>query len=328
MRVSKNKAIAAIFTMALATGTLFGCSQSDQAASDNQSSQSQNTASETQGEPQDRTIADMRGDEVLVPAEADTVMTVNSVATQMVLMLGGEDAAATMGRGFDYSEGSLNQAMFPGLAGKPTITGTDVTVENVAAIDPGIVLNGDDDTIEALRGAGIPDVRIERIGGSLTDHYSPGERVLRLSDSVYGSTSVAAIGVAAHECGHAIQHKVGYFPLKLRSLSVPIANIGSKLYWPVILLGLILSYMQLVQIGVLLFVFVVLFQLITLPVEFNASGRALRILEERGILAGDELKGAEKVLRAAAMTYVASLFSSILQLLRLVLLTRRDNRRR
>lgn len=179
-----------------------------------------------------------------------------------------------------------------------------------------------------LRGAGIPDVRIERIGGSLTDHYSPGERVLRLSDSVYGSTSVAAIGVAAHECGHAIQHKAGYFPLKLRSLSVPIANIGSKLYWPVILLGLILSYMQLVQIGVLLFVFVVLFQLITLPVEFNASGRALRILEERGILAGDELKGAEKVLRAAAMTYVASLFSSILQLLRLVLLTRRDNRRR
>ena len=121
MRVSKNKAIAAIFTMALATGTLFGCSQSDHAASDNQSSQSQNTASETQGEPQDRTIADMRGDEVLVPAEADTVMTVNSVATQMVLMLGGEDAAATMGRGFDYSEGSLNQAMFPGLAGKPTI---------------------------------------------------------------------------------------------------------------------------------------------------------------------------------------------------------------
>lgn len=152
--------------------------------------------------------------------------------------------------------------------------------------------------------------------------------MLRLSDSVYGSTSVAAIGVAAHECGHAIQHKVGYFPLKLRSLSVPIANIGSKLYWPVILLGLILSYMQLVQIGVLLFVFVVLFQLITLPVEFNASGRALRILEERGILAGDELKGAEKVLRAAAMTYVASLFSSILQLLRLVPLTRRDNRRR
>ena len=161
MRVSKNKAIAAIFTMALATGTLFGCSQSDQAASDNQSSQSQNTASETQGEPQDRTIADMRGDEVLVPAEADTVMTVNSVATQMVLMLGGEDAAATMGRGFDYSEGSLNQAMFPGLAGKPTITGTDVTVENVAAIDPGLVLNGDDDTIEALRGAGggrFPDI--------------------------------------------------------------------------------------------------------------------------------------------------------------------------
>ena len=171
-----------------------------------------------------------------------------------------------------------------------------------------------------LRGAGIPDVRIERIGGSLTDHYSPGERVLRLSDNVYGSTSVAAIGVAAHECGHAIQHKVGYFPLKLRSLSVPIANIGSKLYWPVILLGLILSYMQLVQIGVLLFVFVVLFQLITLPVEFNASHRAMQELEHTGILGSAELKDTRKVLTAAAMTYVASAASMILQLLRLIIL--------
>ena len=181
---------------------------------------------------------------------------------------------------------------------------------------------------QILRSAGITDVRIERIRGSLTDHYSPRERVLRLSDSVYGSTSVAAIGVAAHECGHAIQHQVGYFPLKLRSLSVPVANIGSMIYWPVILLGLILGYMELAQIGVLLFGLVVAFQLITLPVEINASGRALRVLSDSGILAGDEMQGAEKALRAAAMTYVAALFSSVLQLLRLMLLTCRDDRRR
>lgn len=179
-----------------------------------------------------------------------------------------------------------------------------------------------------LHKAGIFDVRIERVRGSLTDHYSPNEKVLRLSESVYGSTSVAAIGVAAHECGHAIQHHEGYFPLTLRSASVPIANIGSKLSWPVILLGLIMGWTGLAQIGVLLFTFVVFFQLITLPVEFNASSRALRVLEERKLLIGGELKGATKVLRAAALTYVASLFSSILQLLRLILLTKRNDRRR
>lgn len=173
-----------------------------------------------------------------------------------------------------------------------------------------------------LRRAGIYDVRIERVSGSLTDYYSPGEKVLKLSESVYGSTSVAAIGVAAHECGHAIQHSVEYFPLKLRSAAVPVANIGSKIYWPVILLGLILGYMQLAQIGVLLFSFIVLFQLITLPVEFDASGRALHVLADDGILAGDELDGAKRVLRAAALTYVAALFSSVLQLLRLMMLTR------
>lgn len=179
-----------------------------------------------------------------------------------------------------------------------------------------------------LHRAGIFDVKIERVRGSLTDHYSPKEKVLRLSDDVYGSTSVAAIGVAAHECGHAIQHHVGYFPLKLRSASVPIANIGSKIYWPVIIIGLIIGYMEIAQIGVLLFSFVVLFQLITLPVEFNASSRALEVLTERKLLIGGELKGAQKVLKAAALTYVASLFSSILQLLRLILLTRNNNRRK
>ena len=174
-----------------------------------------------------------------------------------------------------------------------------------------------------LNGAGIHDVRIERVSGSLTDHYAPNEKVLRLSDSVYGSTSVAAIGVAAHECGHAIQHAVGYGPLKMRSLAVPIANIGSKLSWPIIIIGLVLGLTGLAQVGVFLFTFVVLFQLITLPVEFNASSRALKILEGGNMLMEDELRGASKVLRAAAMTYVASLLATILQLLRLVLITRR-----
>ena len=180
---------------------------------------------------------------------------------------------------------------------------------------------------QILQRSGIYDVRIERVRGNLTDHYSPHEKVLRLSDSVYGSTSVAAIGVAAHECGHAIQHHVGYAPLKLRSASVPIANFGSKLYWPIILIGLLMGYMQLAQIGILLFAFVVFFQLVTLPVEFNASRRALAILSGNNILWEEEMRGARKVLTAAAMTYVASLFSSILQMLRLIILTgRRDSR--
>lgn len=202
------------------------------------------------------------------------------------------------------------------------------TYKNFSKFSNGKGLPAEDVAALILHKAGIYDVRIERIRGSLTDHYSPNEKVLRLSDTVYGSTSVAAIGVAAHECGHAIQHHQGYFPLKLRSASVPIANIGSKLSWPIILIGLIFGWMGIAQIGVYLFTFVVFFQLITLPVEFNASSRALRVLEERKLLIGGELKGASKVLKAAALTYVAALFSSILQLLRLILLTRGNNRRR
>lgn len=178
-----------------------------------------------------------------------------------------------------------------------------------------------------LQDAGIYDVHIERIRGNLTDHYSPSEKILRLSDSVYGSSSVAAIGVAAHECGHAIQHQVGYGPLTLRSFAVPIANIGSKLSWPLILLGLALGFTGLSQAGVILFTFVVFFQLITLPVEFNASHRALSILRNSNMLEDQELRGARKVLTAAALTYVAALFSSILQLLRLILITQRRERR-
>jgi len=179
---------------------------------------------------------------------------------------------------------------------------------------------------QMLREAGITDVRIERIAGDLTDHYDPRNKVLRLSDSVYGSSSVAAVGVAAHECGHAIQHQVGYVPIKIRNAIVPVVNLGSKLSWPVIILGLIFSSFKVLQIGILLFALTLAFQVVTLPVEFNASGRALRILKSRGILRDNELRGARKVLSAAAMTYVTSTISTILQLLRLVLIFgRRSN---
>ncbi len=181
---------------------------------------------------------------------------------------------------------------------------------------------------QILHGAGIYDVKIERIRGNLTDHYSPNEKVLRLSDATYGKTSVAALGVAAHECGHAIQHQENYAPLRLRSASVPLANIGSKVSWPVILIGLLLGFTELAQFGIFLFIFVVLFQLITLPVEFDASARALKILEQDNILEGEEHKGATKVLKAAAMTYVAALFTTILQLLRLVLIVSGNSRSR
>ena len=179
-----------------------------------------------------------------------------------------------------------------------------------------------------LRQSGIYDVRIEHISGNLTDHYDPSSKVLRLSDSVYGSTSVAAIGVAAHECGHAIQHQKGYGPLVLRSTLVPAANIGSSLSWPVFVAGLIFSMRPLLMIGILLFGLAVIFQLVTLPVEFNASSRAIQILEGTGMLGSSEVTGAKKVLRAAAMTYVASAASMILQLLRLIILfggRRRDD---
>lgn len=176
---------------------------------------------------------------------------------------------------------------------------------------------------QVLQGAGIYDVRIERVAGNLSDHYDPRSKVLRLSDSVYNQTSVAAVGVAAHECGHAIQHARGYAALKLRSVLVPVANFGSQIAWPLILIGLLIggsSSWYIMMAGVVAFSLAVLFQLVTLPVEFNASGRALRILEESNLLIDDELRGARKVLSAAALTYVASAAASVLQLLRLVLL--------
>ena len=179
-----------------------------------------------------------------------------------------------------------------------------------------------------LQMSGIYDVRIEHIGGSLTDHYDPSNKVLRLSDSVYGSTSVAAIGVAAHECGHAVQHDKGYAPLQIRSALVPAANIGSKAGIPLIILGAFLGMNQLlIQIGIWVFALAVLFQVVTLPVEFNASGRALAMLGNYGMMERDEVSGCKKVLRAAALTYVAAAASSILQLLRLVLMFGRRSSR-
>lgn len=177
--------------------------------------------------------------------------------------------------------------------------------------------------------AGLQTVRVEHVSGNLTDHYDPKSKVLRLSDTTYGSASVAAIGVAAHECGHAIQDAEGYSPLRLRSTLVPAANLGSKLGIPIILLGVLLgSSSTLIQIGIWTFSLAVLFQLVTLPVEFNASNRAIKILDSRGILGQEELSMCRKVLSAAAMTYVAAAASSIMQLLRLVLLfggRRRDD---
>lgn len=174
---------------------------------------------------------------------------------------------------------------------------------------------------QLLRSQGIYDVSVQRISGSLTDNYNPRHKTLNLSDSVYNSTSVAAIGVAAHETGHAIQHAQGYGPLSFRTALFPFANIGSRLSWIFIIAGLIFgSTNVLVDIGILMFSLAVLFQLVTLPVEFNASSRALKLLESEGYLYGDENRQARKVLTAAAMTYVAAAATAILQLLRLIYL--------
>lgn len=178
-----------------------------------------------------------------------------------------------------------------------------------------------------LKQAHITNVRIERISGNLTDHYDPQAKVLRLSDVVYGSMSVAAIGVAAHECGHAIQDATGYQPLITRRKLVPACNIGSKLSMPIILLGIIFGATGLMNVGIILFSLVVVFQLVTLPVEFDASKRACTILETSGRFMSNEMDGVKTVLKAAAMTYISSALNSILQLIRLVLMSRNRGRR-
>ena len=174
-----------------------------------------------------------------------------------------------------------------------------------------------------LSASGVTGVRIERVGGNLTDHYDPKTNVIRLSDSVYSSTSTAAIGVACHEAGHAVQYAVGYGPIKLRAAIIPVTNFGTKIAWPLMLAGLLLSGMSyylynLVYVGIACFSLSLVFQLVTLPVEFNASRRALVAIEEGNLLTADELVGARKTLRAAAMTYVAAVATSLAQLLRLL----------
>ena len=178
---------------------------------------------------------------------------------------------------------------------------------------------------QILDANGLQNIRIEHVSGDLTDHYSPNENVIRLSDSTYNSTSVAAIGVAAHECGHAVQHQVGYVPIKIRNGIVPIVNVCNILSMPIFIIGLILGLGRLAMVGAILFGAVLVFQLVTLPTEINASRRAMKTLESMYLLEGDELTGARKTLTAAAMTYVAAVASTALQFLRLVLLA---NRRR
>lgn len=183
-------------------------------------------------------------------------------------------------------------------------------------------MTGADVAKRLLNNQGIYDVTVRKVAGNLTDHYDPRTKTVNLSESVHDSTSVAAIGVAAHECGHAMQDNTEYVPLKLRAAIVPVANIGARISWPLILLGVFIAGFgsPFVQIGILLFSLSVIFQLVTLPVEFNASARAVRLLDETGILLGEEVDGTRKVLGAAALTYVAAAAASILQLLRLVIL--------
>lgn len=176
-----------------------------------------------------------------------------------------------------------------------------------------------------LSRSGCDEVNIEPTAGQLTDHYDPKSNILRLSASVYGSSSVAAIGVAAHECGHAMQQHEDYSMLRLRSALVPVVNIGSNLYFPIFLLGLVFSWQPLIGVGIACFALTLLFALVTLPVEFNASNRAIRALSSGGYLTEEELRGAKAVLDAAALTYVASAISSLLQLVRLLLIARRHD---
>ena len=175
---------------------------------------------------------------------------------------------------------------------------------------------------------GLSYIRIEHINGELTDHYDPSANVIRLSDSVYNNDSVAAVGVAAHEAGHAVQYAEGYGPIKVRSAIIPITQFGSNLSTPLVIFGIIFSSNVLITAGILLFCTVVLFQAITLPVEFNASGRALKVLREEHFLDDDEMKGAKSVLTAAALTYVAAMFSTLASLARLLLIRNRNNSRR
>lgn len=189
-------------------------------------------------------------------------------------------------------------------------------------------VTGADAAMAVLRANGVEGVRIERVAGQLTDHFDPQENVIRLSQSVYGADSVAAVGVAAHEAGHAVQYAIGYSPIKLRAAIIPVTRIGSTLAMPLIFIGMFINLFSLVRIGILFFFFAVLFQALTLPVELDASNRAIDALEGTSLLYEDELPGAQKTLRAAALTYVAALLVSLAQFLRLLAIFGGGRRRR
>lgn len=186
-------------------------------------------------------------------------------------------------------------------------------------------LTGADAAMNVLRHYQIYDVKIEHISGRMTDHYDPRTKVIRLSDGVYNGTSIAAVGIACHEAGHAAQHANGYVPIKIRNAIIPICNIGSMAGIPLAIIGLFLSSELLINVGLLLYSFVAIFQLATLPVEFNASARAISVIKDSGMLMADEVPGAKKMLTAAAMTYVAALATSLANLLRLLLIFGRRN---
>lgn len=196
----------------------------------------------------------------------------------------------------------------------------NATYSTYARVGSRCGLTGAEAAERLLRSQGIYDVAVRRVSGHLTDHYDPRTKTVNLSDAVYGATSIAAIGVAAHECGHAMQDAGAYVPLRLRAALVPVANFGAQISWPLILIGFFMGGGFLVDIGILLFSAAVLFQLVTLPVEYNASHRAVKLLDSIGILRDQEVGQARKVLGAAALTYVAAAAASILQLLRLLLL--------
>lgn len=185
-------------------------------------------------------------------------------------------------------------------------------------------LTGAEAAEAVLKNNGIYDVKVERIQGHLTDHYDPRSKTIRLSDPVYDNPSIASVSVACHEAGHALQHANGYMPLKIRTMILPAAQLGSQALWPMFIIGIILSLPQLITIGILFFSFSVVFQIITLPVEFNASSKAIRMMDEYGILSEEENASAKKVLNAAAMTYVAAAAMAVGQLVRMLILRRSD----
>ena len=239
-----------------------------------------------------------------------------------------------MGYGYGMSYGYMDPTMILVLIGVVLSlwaqSRVNTTFNKYSRVRSRTGMTGAEAARRLLQSQGIYDVTVRQVSGELTDHFDPRTKTVNLSQSVDGSTSVAAIGVAAHECGHAMQHDEGYAPLQCRSALVPVANFGSRISWPLILIGVLMGGIgsPLCQIGILMFTAAVLFQLATLPVEFNASGRAVRLLDEQGILVGEEVKSTRKVLDAAAWTYVAAAASSMLQLLRLIILyggRRRDD---